>query len=71
MAGETWGLELLRPWWWEPLVCGSEVLQCGFIQMLEAQFARDRTRKSSQVPTGISHASHPKGSTAFPNSTTS
>lgn len=37
MAGKTWWLEQLRPWWWEPLVCGSVNLQGGFTHMLEAQ----------------------------------
>lgn len=68
MAGKTWWLEQLRPWWWEPLVCGSVNLQCGFTHMLEAQaLKRDGTRESSQGPSSISHVSYPKGSTTTPS----
>lgn len=50
MAGKMWWLEQLRPWWWEPLVCGSVNFQCGFIHMLEAQEKETGPERAPRYP---------------------
>lgn len=48
--GEHGGCSSVDQWWWEPLVCSSINLQCGFIHKLEAQEAETGPERAPRYP---------------------